>query len=184
MKILVDTTIVFVYITGMSENKFSQHSSLQAELGLTDPFQVLEQEVYLNLVRTHAVLNDEVAKLFKQHQLSQPLYNVLKAVATAGETGMPSRSIARYMVARDPDVTRLVDRLKKAGLIQRERDEQDRRVVRVKITSKGLDAIENLDPLIRKLHQQQLGKLSQKKLKLLNELLVEARNTRAIYTYD
>ena len=160
----------------MSE-KLSQHSTLQAELGLADPFQMLEQEVYLNLVRTHAVLNDEVSKLFKQHQLSQPLYNVLKAVAKAGETGMPSQSIAQYMVARDPDVTRLVDRLKKEGLIQRERDERDRRVVRVKVTSAGIDVIENLDPLIRKLHQQQLGKLSREKLKSLNKLLIEARNT-------
>ena len=152
-----------------------QHSTLHEELGESQPFRVPEQEAYLNLVRTHALLSDEVAELFKQHDLSQPLYNVLKVVARMGRTGMPSQSIAQYMVARDPDITRLVDRLQKDRLIERERDEQDRRIVRVRVTQSGLDAIEKLDPLIWKLHQQQLGHLSQEKLELLNQLLVEAR---------
>jgi DNA-binding MarR family transcriptional regulator len=136
---------------------------------------VPEQEAYLNLVRTHALLSDEVAELFKQHHLSQPLYNVLKVVARMGRAGMPSQSIAQYMVARDPDITRLVDRLQKDRSIERERDEQDRRIVRVRVTQSGLDLIQKLDPLIWKLHQQQLGHLNQEKLELLNQLLVEAR---------
>ena len=152
-----------------------QHSSLHEELGESQPFQVPEQEAYLNLVRTHALLSDEVAELFKQHHLSQPLYNVLKVVARMGSAGMPSQSIAQYMVARDPDITRLVDRLQKDGSIERERDEQDRRIVRVRVTQLGLDLIQKIDPPIWKLHQQQFRHLSQEKLKLLNQLLVEAR---------
>jgi DNA-binding MarR family transcriptional regulator len=159
----------------MSKTQMSQHSTLQEELGESQPFQVPEQEVYLNLVRTHALLSNEVAELFKQHHLSQPLYNVLKVVARVGEAGMPSQSIAQYMVARDPDITRLVDRLQKDRLIERERDEHDRRVVRVRATQLGRDVIQKLDPLIWKLHRQQLGHLSQKKFELLNQLLVEAR---------
>jgi DNA-binding MarR family transcriptional regulator len=151
------------------------NSTLQAELGESTPFQVPEQEVYLNLVRTHVVLGDEVAELFKQHRLSQPLYNVLKVVARVGEVGMPSQSIAQYMVAKDPDITRLVDRLQKDQLIERERDKQDRRVVRIKVTPSGLEVIGKLDPLIWQLHRQQLGHLSPEKLDLLNQLLVEAR---------
>jgi DNA-binding MarR family transcriptional regulator len=159
----------------MSKTDMPQHSTLHEELGESQPFRVPEQETYLNLVRTHALLSDEVAELFKQHHFSQPLYNVLKVVARMGRAGMPSQSIAQYMVARDPDITRLVDRLQKDRLIERERDEQDRRIVRVRVTHSGLDAIERLDPLIWKLHQQQLGHLSQEKLELLNQLLVEAR---------
>jgi DNA-binding MarR family transcriptional regulator len=160
----------------MSKINVPQHSTLHEELGESQPFQVPEQEAYLNLVRTHALLSDEVAELFKRHHLSQPLYNVLKVVARMGSAGMPSQSIAPYMVARDPDITRLVDRLQKDRLIERERDEQDRRIVRVRVTRSGLDAIETLDPLIWKLHQQQLGHLDQEKLELLNQLLVEARH--------
>jgi DNA-binding MarR family transcriptional regulator len=156
----------------MSNANTSRHATLHEELGESQPFSVPEQEAYLNLVRTHALLSDAVAELFKQHQLSQPLYNVLKVVA---RVGMPSQSIAQYMVARDPDITRLVDRLQKDQLIDRERDEQDRRVVRVRVTQSGLAIIQKLDPLIWQLHQQQLGHLSQKKLELLNQLLVEAR---------
>jgi DNA-binding MarR family transcriptional regulator len=159
----------------MSKINTSQHSTLQQELGESEPFQVLEQEVYLNLVRTHAVLANQVAELFKQHHLSQPLYNVLKVVARVGESGMPSQSIAQYMVARDPDITRLVDRLEKDLLIERERDERDRRIVLVRVTQLGLDTIQELDPLIWELHRQQLGHLNGEKLKLLNQLLVEIR---------
>jgi DNA-binding MarR family transcriptional regulator len=173
--IVVDTTILKRYIETMSKIKASRHSTLQDELGESQPFQVPEQEAYLNLVRTHALLSNEVAELFKQHHLSQPLYNVLKVVARVGSAGMPSQSIAQYMVARDPDITRLVDRLQKDRLIERERDEQDRRVVYVKVTQSGLDVIQKLDPLIWKLHRQQLGHLSEDKLELLNQLLVEAR---------
>jgi DNA-binding MarR family transcriptional regulator len=159
----------------MSKINMPQHSTLHEKLGESQPFQVPEQEAYLNLVRTHALLSDEVAELFKRHHLSQPLYNVLKVVARMGRAGMPSQSIAQYMVARDPDITRLVDRLEKDRLIERERDGQDRRIVRVRVTRSGLEAIEKLDPLIWKLHQQQLGHLNQEKLELLNQLLVEAR---------
>lgn len=175
-KLVVDTTILKRYIEDMSKIKLTQHSTLQQELGKSQPFQVPEQEVYLNLVRTHAVLGDEVARLFKQHGLSQPLYNVLKVVARVGKAGMPSQSIARYMVARDPDITRLLDRLQKDQWIERERDEQDRRVVHVRVTQAGLKMIQILDPLIWDLHRQQFGHLSQEKLTLLNQLLAEARS--------
>jgi MarR family transcriptional regulator, organic hydroperoxide resistance regulator len=98
-----------------------------------------------------------------------------RILAQQAEAALPSQSIAQYMVARDPDITRLVDRLQKDRSIERERDEQDRRIIRVRVTQSGLDAIEKLDPLIWKFHQQQLGHLSQEKLELLNQLLVEAR---------
>ncbi len=159
----------------MRKVQLSQHSNLQEELGESQAFQLPEQEVYLNLVRTHALLSHEVAELFKQHQLSQPLYNVLKVVARSSDAGMPSQSIAQYMVAHDPDITRLVDRLQTDRLIERQRDENDRRVVLVKVTQLGRSVIQTLDPLIWQLHRQQLGHLSQKQFELLNQLLVEAR---------
>jgi DNA-binding MarR family transcriptional regulator len=164
-----------MYIGIMGQNKLSQQSHLPKELGKSPSFALLEQEVYLNLVRTHAVLSDKVAELFKKHNLSQPLYNVLKVVARAGDAGTPSQSIAQYMLVRDPDITRLVDRLHKDRLITREKDERDRRIVLVKVTELGIEIIHILDPLIWELHQQQLGHLSQEKLELLNELLVAAR---------
>lgn len=151
-------------------------TSLQAELNLLSSFKLAEQEAYLNLVRTHAILVSEFEKLFKQHGISQPLFNVLKAVARDIEQGCPSQSLAQYMIAKDPDITRLVDRLAKLGLVSRERGTQDRRVVSVKITTRGLQKIKDLDPEVRILHKQQLGHMSTEKLQLLSTLLVKARH--------
>ena len=150
-------------------------TDLQSELNLQRSFKSAEREAYLNLVRSHAVLVSEFEKLFKQHDLSQPLYNVLKAVARNAEQGYPSQSLAQFMIAQDPDITRLLDKLTRLNLVSRKRGTQDRRVVWVKITAKGLQKIETLDPEVHALHRQQLGHMSKKKLQTLSELLVEAR---------
>ncbi len=150
-------------------------TNLQTELDKPQPFEIPEQEVYLNLARTYAVLETDFVKLFREYDLSQPLYNVLRVVMLAGSQGIPSQSIAKYMLVNDPDITRLIDRLEKMALVKRERDNRDRRVIWIKITTAGHQKVEVLDPLLQALHQQQLGHLSAEKLKLLNELLVEAR---------
>mgnify|MGYP000365174050 CR=1 FL=1 len=152
-------------------------TNLQTELNLLRSFKSAEQEAYLNLVRSHAILVSEFEKLFKQHDLSQSLYNVLKAVARNVEQGYPSQSLAQFMIAQDPDITRLVDKLAKLNLVSRERGTQDRRVVWVKITAKGLQKIGTLDPEVYALHRQQLSHMSKDKLQMLSELLVEARKT-------
>ena len=150
-------------------------TGLQSELNLQRLFKSAEQEAYLNLVRSHAVLASEFEKLFKQHDLSQPLYNVLKAVARNAEQGYPSQSLAQFMIAQDPDITRLVDKLARLNLVSRKRGTQDRRIVWVKITAKGLQKIETLDPEVYALHRQQLGHMNPEKLQTLSKLLVEAR---------
>lgn len=150
-------------------------SSGQQELNKPEPFDLLSREVYLNLVRTHAALESEFTQLFKQHQISQPLYNVLKVVVRGEKEGVPSQSIAQYMIARDPDITRLVNRLVKDGLVERHRSQSDRRIVSVKITPLGLNKLEELEEPVKKLHYQQLKHIDADKLKLLNELLVKAR---------
>ena len=150
-------------------------TDLQSELNLRRSFKSAEQEAYLNLVRSHAALVSGFEKLFKQHDLSQPLYNVLKAVARNAEQGYPSQSLAQFMIAQDPDITRLVDKLARLNLVSRKRGTQDRRIVWVKITAKGLQKIETLDPEVHALHRQQLGHMSPEKLQTLSKLLVEAR---------
>lgn len=167
----VSTNILSRYICRMEQAT----PDLQQELE-TQPFELPEQEAYLNLVHTHSVLESEFARLFKQHGLSQPLYNVLKVVIRAGSQGVPSQSIAQYMLANDPDITRLVDRLEKIGLVTRERGTQDRRLVWVKITDDGCRQIEALEALVKALHKRQLSHMSAAKLAQLNQLLVEARH--------
>src|SRR5690606_22369881 len=131
-----------------------------SELRQTRPFALPEEELYLSLVRTADVLGRGCHILLKDAGLSPPQYNVLRILRGAGEPGLPCGEIAARMVTRDPDVTRLLDRLEQRGLITRGRGTEDRRVVSARITATALDILERIDPLMQGLHQHQLGSLS------------------------
>ncbi len=154
--------------------------SLQAEIRKQQPFDCPQQEAYLNLARTHSVLNAPFTALFKRHGLSEATYNVLRILRGAAKSGhsegLPCLEVAERMITRVPDITRLVDRLIAAGLVTRNRSSDDRRVVRVAITSRGLDILKELDRPIRHLHCEQLAHLSSQDLAELNRLLELARD--------
>ena len=149
-------------------------STLQGEIQKKRPFELAEQEAMLNIVRTASALNTDFERLFRAHGLTDAQYNVLRILRGEG-TRMPSLSIAQRTVTRVPDITRLVDRLENAGLVERERCPEDRRVVYVSITRKGLRKLADLDEPVNTLHTRQLGHLSAKELATLSELLVKAR---------
>ena len=150
--------------------------NLQEEIGKSSAFELPEQEVFLNLVRTHASLLVEFSQLFKEHGISDSQYNALRIISAAGTKGLRSETIGLDMVAKDPDTTRLIDRLVKAKLAQRMRSEKDRRCVLVTITAEGRQLLRRLRPRVDRLHQHQLGHLSHRQLAQLNELLFSARN--------
>ena len=79
------------------------------------------------------------------------------------------------MISREPDLTRLLDRLESRGWLVRKRDTRDRRVVHIRITDVGLRLLAQLDEPIRELHRRQLAHLGEQKLKQLIELLEEVR---------
>lgn len=149
-------------------------SSLQGEIHKKRPFELPEQEAMLNIVRTSCALATDFERLFRAHGLTDAQYNVLRILRGEGAR-MPSLSIAQRTVTRVPDITRLVDRLEAAGLVERERCPEDRRVVYVSITRKGLRKLADLDQPVVELHKSQLGHMSEKELRALSELLVKAR---------
>ena len=148
---------------------------LQQEIKKRQPFEVLEQEVALNLFRTSDLLQLDFTRLFREHGLSPQQYNVLRILRGVGAEGLPCLEIAARMIGTVPDITRLIDRLEKAGYIERTRSDEDRRVVQVQITAVGLKLLARLDKPVVELHQQQLGHLNRKELSQLNELLLKAR---------
>ena len=79
------------------------------------------------------------------------------------------------MITRDPDVTRLLDRLEHRGLILRSRETKDRRVVMARITPRGLKRLARLDGPVEEVHRGQLGHLGKDRLRVLAELLAAAR---------
>lgn len=151
-------------------------SVLQRELGKKRPFETPEQEAMLNLVRTTDRLALEFERLFKRHAVSSSQYNVLRILRGHGAP-VSCQTVSDEMVTVDPDVTRLVDRLEKAGWARRSRPERDRRVVLVEITPKGLELLRRLDEPVVELHRKQLGHLSRAELAELNRLLVKARRS-------
>ena len=134
-----------------------------------------EQEVFLGVLKTADVLQAGLAVTLKPAELSPTQYNVLRILRGVGDEGMPCGRIAERMLTRDPDMTRLLDRLEKRGLIERYRDKVDRRVVLAHITAAGRKLLAGLDDAIEELHRKQLGHLVPRDLKMLAELLAGAR---------
>jgi DNA-binding MarR family transcriptional regulator len=149
-------------------------SALQDEIKKRNPFDSAEQEVALNLARTADYIQGDFARLFKEHGISPPQYNVLRVLRGAA-TELPCLEIGSRMISHLPDITRLVDRLEAAGLVGRCRTQEDRRLVLVKVTEKGLKLLAELDGPVLELHRRQLGHLTPEELAEFNRLLVKAR---------
>jgi len=133
-----------------------------------------EEAVFLDLLRTCDLLSRRLAQLLKTQDLSATQYNVLRILRGSPE-GLPCGEIASRMITRDPDVTRLLDRMEKRGLISRSRDNKDRRTVIGRITPEGLKLLARLDEAIQEIHRKQLGHLGRNQLGSLTELLAAAR---------
>ncbi len=150
-------------------------SPLERELRKKHPFDLPEQEAFLNLARTLDHLALPFERLFAAHGLTGPQYNVLRILRGHGGDGVPCHEVGAQMVTRMPDVTRLLDRLEQAGLVARRRSPRDRRVVLVRATPAGLSLLEKLDGPVLELHRAGLGHLARAELSELNRLLVKAR---------
>ncbi len=135
----------------------------------------LEEEVFLAVLRTADALVRDVDQLLKPAELSSTQYNVLRILRGAAPAGLACREIGERMLTRDPDITRLLDRLEVRGLISRARQRTDRRVVKTRITSKGLRILKDLDRPVAELHQKQLQHLPRRQLRVLVRLLAQAR---------
>jgi DNA-binding MarR family transcriptional regulator len=151
---------------------------LRDEIKQTKPFKNLEEEAFLNLVRTTDFLSRGGALLLKQFNLTAAQYNVLRILRGAGPEGLSCQECAARMVTREPDMTRLFDRLEARGLISRKRSTEDRRVVKTCITEPALALLAQIDQPLLELNKAQLSHLGEEKLKTLIELLELARSPR------
>jgi len=150
---------------------------LADEIKQNRPFRSPEQVAFLNLQKTADALGRDMAELMKGSGLSPTQYNVLRILRGIGPAGLGCQEIAGRMITRDPDMTRLLDRLEKRGLVIRNRHPGDRRVVRTVITPAGLTVLQQLDEPIYRAHLAQLGHMRRDRLDLLIELLEEARGS-------
>ena len=148
---------------------------LQTEIKQGKPFINLEQEASLNLLRTADALLQRMGAVLKPYRLSHSQYNVLRILRGAGASGLACREIAGRMITRDPDITRLLDRLEARGLVTRTREERDRRVIQARITPEGLRILEELDEPMNEVDRRQLEHLGEERLRIFIKLLELAR---------
>jgi DNA-binding MarR family transcriptional regulator len=141
------------------------------------PFDSLQQEVFLEVLRTGHALAQDLVEVLRPFRLTQPQYNVLRILRGAGAAGLPTGEVGDRMVAsREPDVTRLLVRMEQRGLVTRERQEDNRRFVTVRVTREGLRVLKALDRPVAEMHARQLRHMTRNELEQLAGLLELARH--------
>jgi DNA-binding MarR family transcriptional regulator len=128
---------------------------------------------FIALQRSADKLAQQAEQLVKSNGLTGAQYNVLRILRGAEPEGLACSTISERMISHDPDMTRLLDRMEKRGLITRQRQTDDRRVVKTRITSGGLDLLNHLDHPIRELHKKQFAHIANARVKELAGLLEE-----------
>lgn len=150
-------------------------SKLKEEIQQSRPFSGLAEEALLNLMRTADCLQRNMQRAVRAHGLTSTQYNVLRILRGAQPVGLTCSAIGERMITADPDITRLLARLKKMGFIRQQRDKKDRRVLWTFISPAGLHLLAQLDPVVEKLPEQYLGHMDVAELDQLIRLLEQAR---------
>lgn len=133
----------------------------------------LEDQLFVALLKAADGLSQQAEQLIKSAGLTMAQYNVLRILRGAEPEGLLCRGISDRMISRDPDMTRLLDRMESHGWITRQREKEDRRVVKTRITEEGLAVLKKLDQPVRELHKGQFSHMSASQLKTLAKLLEE-----------
>jgi DNA-binding MarR family transcriptional regulator len=137
------------------------------EIRQTRPFVTIEEEAALNVVRTADALRRGGELLFRRHGITSAQYNVLKILRGAGDRGLHCSGIAERMITAEPDITRLLTRMERLGLLVRQRDGTDRRMVTAFATNRGLQLLGELEVPLRELQKQQFALLSEDEIAVL-----------------
>jgi DNA-binding MarR family transcriptional regulator len=138
----------------------------------------VENQTFIALLKAADALAQEAEQVVKVRGLSGTQYNVLRILRGAEPGGLPCSTIGERMISHDPDMTRLLDRMEKRNLITRQRQSDDRRVVKTRITSRGLEILRGLEQPIRELHKRQFHHMPRMRVKTLAELLGEILQRR------
>lgn len=151
-------------------------TKLQHVLKKRRPFDCPQQEAMINLWRVGDAAINRFGQLFRDFDLTCSQYNVLRILRGAGEP-LPVQEIAGRMIQPVPAMTGLIDRLEKAGLVERQRTAADRRVIHVALAKRAIALLARLDEPVVELHRALLAGLNRDEVRQLNGLLEKARNS-------
>lgn len=151
-------------------------STLREELRQTKPFNSIEQEALLSVVRTSAELMDKFELFLRPYGITGTQYNVLRILRGAEPEGLCRNELRDRMLTRMPDVTRLLDRMAEAGLVERTRDNEDRRMVTSRITKKSMQLLADLDPIVAENEKTFFSGISRDQIQTLIDVLDVVRH--------
>ena len=151
-------------------------SSLELEIEQSRPFTSVEEEAFLNLVQSSDSLIRAFQRKTRGWGVTTTQYNVLRILRGAEPEGLTCAAIGKRMIAADPDITRLLNRLKALKLIRQRRDRHDRRVVWTQISDAGLALLDSMDPIVDRAPRELLGHMRPGELRELSRLLELARS--------
>ena len=150
-------------------------AGLKLEIVQEAAFSSGEEEALLNLLRTSDCLQRTFHLKTRTWGVTSTQYNVLRILRGSHPNGLTCSAIGERMITAEPDITRLLGRLKTLKLIRQRRDKQDRRVVWTQISEPGLQLLKEMDPVILKAPRELLGHLDKAELAELIRLLERAR---------
>lgn len=157
----------------------ARRGSIQSEIGQARPFRSLSQEATITLLRTASVVTRVFARVIEPEGLSFAQYNALRIIRGAGAGGIPTLTIRERMIDEGTTITRLLDKLETAGLIERERSLPDRRQVICHATEAGKRLLDRLDPKIDELDDLVIGFLPERRIEELIRTLDTIRHENA-----
>jgi DNA-binding MarR family transcriptional regulator len=152
-------------------------ASLRREIAQERPFASSEEEALLNLLRTADFVERAIQRRTRAWGITSTQYNVLRILRGAGADGLTCNAIGERMITAEPDITRLLSRLKTLKLIRQRRDPRDRRAVRTQIAEPGLELLRKMDPEMRKMPREMLTHLSHAEVAEMIRLLEKARQS-------
>jgi DNA-binding MarR family transcriptional regulator len=150
-------------------------AALRQEIAQQRPFSSVEEEALLNLMRTSDCVHREIQRRTRHWGITSTQYNVLRILRGAQPQGLTCSAIGDRMITAEPDITRLLGRMKTLKLIRQQRDKRDRRVVWTQISSTGLDLLSRMDDEVNYAPKELLGHLDPGELQELIRLLELAR---------
>lgn len=159
----------------MTNDNEKMEKNAQTQTNSRKLFFSLEQEAFIAILRTADQLDLRITELLKPYNLSPTQFNALRILRGAGQSGLPCSEVGERMIHHDPDITRLMDRLEKRGLVQRRRDQKDRRVITARILPAGLDLLRTIDQPLEEFHRRVMSNMGEQRLKSLMHLLELAR---------
>jgi DNA-binding MarR family transcriptional regulator len=159
----------------MSTSSSNDGVGIQAEIGQRRPFHSVKAEVAVSILRTAALIERHFAQVVSRTGITTQQYNVLRILRGAGDEGLPTLVIRDRMIHEAPGITRLLDKLEKAGLARRERCSPDRRQVFCYITEQGLATLNEVDEEMKQADDVVVGNLSEVEQRQLLKLLEEVR---------